>query len=127
MYEELRKKAEEKVDAKLDFYITAIVFGFTSLILLILSYIMPAIRFWLVLPILVFMMVLAIIYVSVFGLTRSGSFSEDWKEDEIDKEMMKLIRQQRRQYQDSKELNDADRLQLKELEKLEEKWDLDDD
>ena len=82
MYNELRKKAEKRVQAKMGFYVCAIVFTFTTAILLGLSFYIPAIVFWLMLPIPVFMMVLAILYLSAFGSPSTVTLSEDWKEEE---------------------------------------------
>lgn len=127
MMEELRKKAEKKVEAKMAFYICAIVFSFTTVILMILSFALPGVAFWLRLPIPVFMMVLGIIYLGAFGLPSSNSLSEDWKEEEIKKEMQKLYRQQKAQERRPQDLTESEKLELKELERLEEKrsWDED--
>jgi hypothetical protein len=123
MYEELRKKAEKKVEAKMAFFICTIVFSFTTVVLLMLSFYLPSISFWLRLPIPVFVMVLAIIYLSAYGLPYSGAFSEDWKEEEVEREMTKLYRQKRGQLPPPEDLSEPETLELKELERLRKKWD----
>lgn len=122
MYQELRKKAKKKVEAKMAFFTCSIVFSFTTLVLIILSFAIPAIRFWLMLPIPVFIMVLGILYLTAFGWSNNGRHSEDWQEEEIEKEIVKLYEQKKRQLSPEKELSEKERLELKELERLEKKW-----
>ncbi|MBT8218723.1 MAG: 2TM domain-containing protein [Bacteroidia bacterium] len=123
MYEEVRKKAKKKVEAKVAFYMCAVIFSFTSVILLMLSFYLPGVAFWLRLPIPVFMMVLIILYLTAFGLPFSGTYSEDWREEEIEKEMIRLYRKKRAELPPLEELSESERLELKELERLREKWD----
>lgn len=123
MYDEIRKKAEKKVKAKMAFYICIVVFAFTSGILMMLSFYLPAIAIWLRLPIPVFIMVLGIMYLSIFGLPFTGTDGEDWQEEEVQKEMLKLYRQRKAQLPPLDELSDEEMLELRELEELEEKWD----
>jgi len=128
MYEELHKKAKKKVEAKMSFYICIIVFAFATVILLMLGTQLPAISFWLKLPIPVFVMVLTILYLFAFGLPSSGALSEEWKEEEIEREMIRLYRQKRAQLPPIEDLSETESLELKELERLREKkenWDED--
>ena len=122
MYKELRKKAEKRVQAKMAFYTCVVVFSFTTVVLLMLSFYLPSVSFWLRLPIPVFVMVLGVLYLSAFGLP-TGGHSDDWKEEEIEKEMIKLYRQKKAQLPAKKELSETETLELKELERLQEKWD----
>lgn len=122
MYEDLRKEAEKKVQAKMAFYICAIVFALTSVVLMMMSFYLPAVGFWLVLPIPVFIMVLGIIYITAFGLPTGKSSSQDWKEEEIDKEMRRLYRQKKLQQSPMNNLTKAEKLELKELERAEKAW-----
>ena len=71
MYEELRKKAEKKVEAKMGFFICGITFACTAVVLIMLSIYLPSIALWLLLPIPVMGMVLGILYILVFGLPTS--------------------------------------------------------
>ena len=123
MYEEMRKKAKKKVQAKMGFYICTIVFSFTTVLLLMLSIYLPSISFWLRLPIPVFIMVLGVLYLSAFGLPSTGALSEDWQEEEIEKEMIKIYRQKKSQLSTQEELSETEILELKELERLKKKWD----
>lgn len=127
MYGELRKKAKKKVETKMAFYTCAIVFSFTTIVLLMLSFYLPGIGFWLRLPIPIFIMVLGILYLSAFGLPTTGALSEDWQEDEIEKEMIKLYRQKKAQLPPLEELSETEILELKELEHLLRKRDRDED
>lgn len=123
----LRKKATKKVDTRMAFYICAIVFAFLSLILLMLSFYLGAISFWLRLPIPVFGMVLAILYLFAFGFPTSGPLSKEWRQAEIEKEMRILYRRESSLESQSKERSEKDKLELKELERLKNKWDADED
>ena len=123
MNEELREKAKKKVDAKMAFYICAIIFTFVSVLLLMLSFYLPGAGFWLRFPIPILIMVLGILYLSAFGLPTTGALSEDWQEDEIEKEMIKLYRQRKAQLPPVEELSETEVLELKELERLKKKWD----
>lgn len=127
MYKELREKAKKKVEAKMAFFICTIVFSFTTVVLLMLSFYLPAIGFWLRLPIPVFIMVLAILYLSAFGLPNSGALSKDWQEEEIEKELVKLYRQKKAQLPPLEELSETELLELKALEQLRKDWELGED
>lgn len=127
MYDELRSKAEKKVEGKMGFYITAFVFACISLVLVVISLTVPAGGFWIRFPILIFMMVLGIIYLSVFGIPFTGALSKEWQEEEIEREMMKLYHSRRRFLPPPEELSDEDVLELKELERLKEKWEWSDE
>ncbi len=127
MYKEMRKKAKKKVQAKMGFYICAVVFFFVSILLLMLSSYLPSVGFWLRLPIPIFVMVLGILYLAAFGMPyHNALLSEDWQEEEIEKEILKLYRRKKTQLPPPEELSETEVLELKELERLEEKWDLDD-
>ena len=127
MYNELRKKAKKKVQAKVAFYICFIVFAFTSVVLVMLSLYLPSISFWLRLPIPIFIMVLAILYISAFGFPTSRTLSDDWQEDEIEKEMLKLYQKKKADLPPLEELSEEEMMELKELDLLEEKWYREDD
>ncbi len=119
MHDELRKEAKKAVDAQMAFYTCSIVFSFTTLVLIILSFAIPAITFWLMLPIPVFLMVLAVLYLSAFGLPTSISKSSNWKEEAIQKEMRKRYLSRKQALTAIQELSAEEKLQLKELEALE--------
>ena len=125
MYKELRKKAKKKVQAKIAFYTCAVVFTFVTIVLLMVASYLPPIAFWLKLPIPIFFMVLCILYLSAFGLPGSGRFSENWQEEEIEKEMVRLYRQRKAQLPPDEDLSETEVLELKELEQLERKYDWD--
>ena len=122
MEEELRTKAEKKVKYKKAFFILTIVFAFTSLILIMLSFYLSPVAFWLRLPIPAFVMVLSIVYLYAFGLPTSGVPLEDWEEEEIQKEMARLYWQKKTQLPPQEELSETEVLELKELDRLKRKW-----
>ena len=108
MYKKLRKKAEQRVQAKMAFYICVIVFSFVTVVLLMLSLYLPSIRFWLSLPIPIFLMILTILYFVAFGLPSRNGLSEDWQEEQIEKEMIKLYRQRRAELPPLEEMSEDD-------------------
>ena len=118
MYKELRKKAEKKVQAKLDFYICVVVFSVITIILLMLGVYIPSISFWLKLPIPVFIMVLGVLYLTAFGLPSGKGLSDNWREEEIEKEMLRLYRQRKSEFPPLEELSETEKLELKELERI---------
>lgn len=122
MSEELRKKAEKRVEAKMGFFITGITFACTAVILIMLSLYLPQIAVWLLLPVPVMGMVLGILYVSIFGFPTSGNPSTAWREEAIKKEMKRLHQEKKAADPHEEELSEADRLELEELERLKEKW-----
>ena len=127
MYKELRKKAKKKVEAKMAFYICTIVFSFVTVVLLMLSFYLPGAGFWLRLPIPIFIMVLTILYLVAFGWPTTGALSEDWQEEEIEREMIKIYRQKKMELPPLEEMSEKEILELKELERLKKKWEWDED
>lgn len=121
--QELRKKAKKKVEAKMAFYTCAIIFPCVMVVLLMLSFYLPAAGFWLRLPIPILIMVLGIIYLSAFGMPFTGALSEDWQEEEVEKEMIKLYQKRKNQLLPQDDLSETEMLELKELERLKMKWD----
>lgn len=119
MHEELRKKAEEKVKAKMIFYTTSVVFAGTAVVLFIIMLAIPPIAFWLLIPFPALAMVLGVMYLSAFGYPGTNAEAEDWEEEEVEKEMEKLLLR-RKQKQTTVTLDsDAEALELKELERVE--------
>jgi hypothetical protein len=127
MEKQLRKKAEKKVIAKIAFYQSLVVFSCISVVLLILSFYLPGAAIWLRLPIPIFVMVLGILFLTVFGIPTAEGISDNWKEEEIEKEMNKLRWRKKVQLPPLEDLSETEVLELKELERLQEKWDLDED
>ena len=123
-YDDIREKAEKKVQDKKGFYVVTATFISVSIILYVLSiFFHGPIVFWLRFPILVLVLVLGILYVSIFGLP----FSSNWEEQEIEKEIAKELRRNPLELPSDDELTEEDRLELKELERLKKKWDPFDD
>lgn len=120
MNDDVRKEAEKRVNAKMGFYISAVTFLFVSVVLVLLSFFMPSISFWLLLPLPIFAMVLGILYITTFGYNFSSPPSTDWKEREMEKEMYRLS--QRQDIAPLEDLSEEDRLELKELDRLQRKW-----
>ena len=123
-YDEIREKAEKRVQNKKGFYVVTATFISVSIILYVLSlFFHGSIVFWLRFPILVLVLVLGILYVSIFGLP----FSSNWEEEEIEKEITKELRRNPPALPPEEELSEDDKLELKELERLKKKWDPYDD
>ncbi len=119
-YEDLRKKAEKKVQAKKGFYVVAMIFTAISIILYVISLNFHGwAAYWIKFPILVLALILGIVYVSTFGLP----FSQGWEEKEIEKEMARQYKMNPPALPPEEELSQEDKLELKELERLRRKWD----
>ena len=123
MYDELHRKAKKRVDDKVGFAVTAAVFGFISVILIVISFTVGGSgAFWIRFPILIFALVLGIIYIAMFGIPFLGTYSPEWQDEEIEREMMRMYYRRRKYLPPPEELSDEDRLELEELERLKEKW-----
>ncbi|WP_020569271.1 2TM domain-containing protein [Neolewinella persica] len=127
MEAELRQQAKKKVYAKLAFFQCVIIFSVAAVVLLMLSLYLTSVSFWLRLPIPVLFMVLGVLYVSAYGLPTADGPSDNWEEEEIEKEMNNLRRRQKVQLPPLQDLSELDRLELKELERLQDKWEVGED
>jgi hypothetical protein len=125
MYDELEKKAKKKVEDKVGFFITAAVFGFISIILAVI-WLATGASMWVLFPILVMALILGIVYISMFGMPFTGTYGQEWQEEEIEREIAKMYYRRRRYLPPPEELSEEDRLELEELERLKEKWDYED-
>lgn len=121
MDDDLTRKAAKKVAKKLAFYQCVVVFSTVSIVLLMLSAYLPSIAFWLLIPIPIFLMIIGLTFVDAYGLPVNGKLSEDWEAEAIEAEVAKM-RRQRPVIDDEAPLSQADQLELKELERLQEKW-----
>lgn len=106
------------MNAKVSLYTTAIVFSGITLVLLILSVFLTGIALWLLLPVPIFVMVLGVMYLEAFGPPFTGNRSENWREEEVEKEMARLSRQTETPLPDLHESSAAEQLELKKLETL---------
>ena len=122
MYDDLRMRAKKRVEAKMAFYICAVVFAGVTALLMLLSFYLPSVAFWLRLPIPIFIMVLGILYMFAFGVPGTGPLSKEWQEEEIEREMMRLYRRKRGQLPPAEELSEEEMLELKELEEIRTRW-----
>jgi len=120
----LRQQAAKKVNAKLAFFQCTIIFSAAAAVLLMLSFYLTSASFWLRLPIPVLFMVLGVLYISAYGLPTADRPSDNWEEEEIEKEMNRLRRRQKVELPPLEHLSEADRLELKELERLQDKWEV---
>ena len=123
MYEEIKKKAKKRMEAKMVFYIIAMAFAFSAAILFTVSFIVgPGAAFWLRFTILIMALILMFLYTILIGIPFSGILSKQWQEEEVEKEMVRLYHQKLRALPPPEELTDNQKLELKELEKLSDKW-----
>jgi Zn-dependent membrane protease YugP len=121
MHENRHEKAKKKVQAKKTLLVLTIIFSFTSMILLILGFLLPMVAFWFIIAVLSMALTLGIVYVALMGLP-SAVLSKEWEETELEIEINKQYRSKRRSQLDSAALSEDDRLELKELERLKRKW-----
>lgn len=134
-HEQIKEKAKKKVEAKKGFYVVAFIFGAVSAILIVINLILlfnyrpsdPSIHIWLLFPILIFVLVLAGLYFSIFGIPGSKTLSEAWEEEEMNREILRLYKQQGIELPPDQELSEEDQLELKEFERLKQKWEGRDD
>lgn len=118
MYEELREQAQKKVQAKTSFYILTVIFSSTIIVLLMLSFYLSGISFWLRLPIPLLLMIWGVIYISTFGYSAKGLPNEDWKEAEIEKELIKIYKRKKAELPPLEDLSETEILELRALEQI---------
>lgn len=134
-HEKIQKAARKKVKAKKEFYIVAFIFGFISIIILAIMLFIrftydPPIGeyFWMLIPIGGFALALGIWYLSLFGIPGvQFTGDKDWEENQMKYELLKLYRKKGIPLPADPELTDEDRLELQELERLQQKWGNQDD
>lgn len=119
MDEDIRAKAEKKIEARMTFYTAALVFAAVAIVLVILSFAIPSIAFWVLIPLPVLLMVLGVVYLNAFGYPGTNPDAEDWREEEIEKEVRKLERRRASGRPTDAEHIDTGGLELKELERME--------
>jgi len=127
MEKELREKAEKKVQAKITFYQCLIIFSGVAVVLLILSFYLTNAAFWLRIPIPVLLMVLGVLFFDAFGIPTANGLSDNWEEEELEKEMNRLRKLKKVEAPQLDDLSETDILELKELERLQNKWDVGED
>ncbi len=121
MKEELKKKVKKHMQKKKSFFIVSIIFISISILLLIISSQAPIDeRIWINFPSFVLLMVLGIIYISMFGLRRMESALFD-EEDEIEESIARLYEYKTRNKTPRLDLTEDEKLELLELEELKEK------
>ena len=123
MYEELRRKAKKRVEAKKAFFTIAMIFSSISVILFIISLnLRTFVAFWVNFPTLIFALILGIMYISIFGNPFSGVSPAEWEDAELEREMAQLYRKKKMPLPSpGRDLSEEDLLELKELERLEKK------
>ena len=118
---DIEKKAKKKVKAKKEFYGHLISFVSTMVFLLIINLLTSPGYLWVVWPLLGWGIGLVSHYFSVFGFFGMGT--DDWEEQEIQKEISKIRSKARPDDQDTLELEN-DHLELREEERMDrKKWD----
>ncbi len=122
MEDELLKKAEGRVQARVFFYRCAVVFSFIAFALVMISLYHPSGAAWLI-PIPVLVMILALIFPSAYGLPTMKGLSDNWEEEQTAQEMNKLRQRKKVQLPPLEDLSETEILELKELERLQDKWD----
>ncbi len=119
--QEILEKAEKRIEAKQNLLTLAVIFGFASAILMIVSFYIPSAEHWIRLPIPIMALLLGFIYVITIGIPFE-MLTNQWREDEIERERYRHARRNPMALPPAEELTEEDRLELRELERLKEKW-----
>jgi len=118
--EDFYKKAEKRVNDKKGFFIHLGTFVPVGIFLFALNMFTSPNTLWFVYPVLSWGVGLAIHYVTVFGIPGTRVLTDDWEEEELDKEIRKLKRIYGKKMLKKNLLNsglDDDGLDLRELDK----------
>jgi len=129
MYEELKEKAvdslKEKKAKKKNVHIVGVIFAAVSILLFVISLnFYSFVAYWIKLPILILSLVYAIIYFASFGIPFISE-DDDLSDEEIEREIVKIYRQEGRSK--SKNSPELDELELKEIETLKNRWEDDEE
>ena len=119
--QEIQEKAEKRIEAKRNLLTLGVVFAFASAVLMIVSFYVPSAEHWIRLPIPIMALLLGFLYVVTIGIPYE-MLSSQWREDEIEKERYRRSRRSPMALPPAEELTEEDRLELRELERLKEKW-----
>jgi hypothetical protein len=121
MKKKLEKKVKKHMAKKKSFLLVGITYIGIALILLIISSQSPiSSRFWINFPSFILLFVLSITYVSMFGLRKMEDSLYD-EEDEIEEAVARLYEYKTRDREPRLDLNEEEKLELIELEKLKER------
>ncbi len=118
--EDFYKKAEKRVNDKKGFFIHLGTFIPVGIFLFALNMFSSPNTLWFVYPMLSWGVGLAIHYVTVFGIPGTRVLTDEWEEEELDKEIRKLKRIHGKKMIKKNLLNsglDDDELDLRELDK----------
>lgn len=122
MKEELTEIAKKNLKKIKDFQITATVFGSLSIILFVIgTQFYPSTRFWINFPTLIFILVLAIQYVSSFGFKSMRDANLERDHEELEEEIARLYVDQTEHLELRDDIAMEDRLELLELERIKER------
>lgn len=129
-HQEIQKSARKKVEAKKGFFVVSMIFGAIAVVLMVIAFginFESFVRFWILFPILIFALVLVIMYFSIFGIPGTYFLTDEWESEQLKLETNRMHRQQGVNFpQSTEKLSEEDRLELKELERLKQKWEGDD-
>lgn len=129
--ENIKEEVKKRVEAKKSFLVVSFIFASISVILVAINVILyfthspadPSVHVWLLFPILILALVLIGIYLSIFGMPGSGNLSAQWEEEALHQ----VYLEKGLKIPPDTELSEEDRLELKELERLKQKWEERDD
>lgn len=123
MREELEKKVRNHLKKKKAFTIIGVCYIGVSILLFIISTAVHpggSTRFWINFPSIIMLLVLALIYVSMFGLRKMEDALYD-EEDEVEEAIARLYEYKTEEMTPRLDLKEEERLELKELERMKEK------
>ena len=128
MYSEIKEKAvenlKEKRAKKRGVHTVGVIFTAVSIILFVISMnFHPTVGYWVRFPILVLALVYATIYFSIFGIP-FVSGDDELSDEEIEREMAKIYRLE---HGNSSEEFEEDSLELREVERLGNSWEDDEE
>lgn len=118
------REARKKVEAKKEFYQHITVFVVMSVFFFTLNVLTAPYALWFYWPILGWGIGILFHYFEVFGFPAIPQMSEEWEEEQIREEMLKLEERNQPRKQYKKEEEDFDQLELRQLkrEKSKPKW-----
>ncbi|MDA9773960.1 2TM domain-containing protein [Saprospiraceae bacterium] len=122
MKEQLTAMAKSNLKKIRGFQIVATIFGSISVILFFIGLTFhPGARFWVNFPTLVFLMVMAIMYVSMFGFKTMRESALERDDEDLEREIARLYVDSTEGLELREDIDMEDRLELLELERIKER------
>ena len=111
------KEAKKRVKRKRKFYHHVMMFGVIGMLIILLNVLFAFRLRFLLIPLIIWGFIVLAHYLRVFGLGEKGMFSDNWEQEETQKEYERILREEQKDEQEKEELDLDEPLPEKEKSK----------